>query len=108
MVRDIKNRLEEFRAVVDVNKLALTREQVDEYALPPNPAKMTDPRSRGYIEEHGDQSWEVDALPPATLNELLRNALEELVDRELYEAQIEREETDKEKMETFGKEQGGA
>jgi hypothetical protein len=104
MVRDIKNRLEEFRTKVEVDKVALTRDQVDEYALPPNPAKTSDPRARGYIEEHGDQSWELDALPPATLNELLTNALEELLDREKYEAHIAQEEIDKAIMETFGKE----
>lgn len=104
MVRDIKNRLQEFRAVVQTDKIALTREQVDEHQLPPNPAKTTDPRTRGYIEEHGDQSWELDALPPATLNALLTNALEELLDRERYEAQIALEDKDKEHMGTFGKE----
>jgi len=104
MVRDIKNRLDEFRTTVDVNKVALTREQVDQYSLPPNPAKTSDPRARGYIAEHGDESWELDALPPVTLNELLTNALEELLDRDKYDAQIALEETDKEHMETFGKE----
>jgi hypothetical protein len=104
MVRDIIHRLEEFRTNVDVQKIALTIDQVEEYKLPPNPAKTTDPRSRGYIETHGDQSWELDALPPATLNELLTNALEELLDRDKYDAQIELEETDKEEMATFGKE----
>lgn len=104
MVRDIKNRLREFRAVVQVDKVALTREQVDDHQLPPNPAKTTDPRARGYIAEHGDQSWELDALPPATLNELLTNALDEIIDSDLYEAQKALEDIDKERMETFGKE----
>lgn len=104
MVRDIEHRLREFRGLVETEKIALTREQIEEYSLPSNPAKTTDPRARGYIEEHGDQSWELDALPPATLNELLTNALENLVDRELYEAQIALEDKDKERMETFGKE----
>lgn len=104
MVRDIKTRLEEFRTHIEVEKVALTRKQVDEYSLPPNPAKTTDPRARGYIEEHGDQSWELDALPPATLNDLLTNALEELLDRDKYEAHITRENKDKAIMGTFGKE----
>ena len=103
MVRDIRKRLGEFRANVDVDKIALNREQVDEFSLPPNPAKTTDPRARGYIEEHGDESWELDALPPATLDELLRNKLEELIDREAYDAQIEQEESDKDEMRQFGK-----
>jgi hypothetical protein len=104
MVRDIKNRLDEFRVNVKVVKVALTREQVDKYSLPPNPAKTTDPRARGYIEQYGDESWELDALPPAVLNELLTTALEELLDREKYDAQTALEDEDKEEMETFGKE----
>ncbi len=104
MVRDIKDRLGELWARVEIKKIALNRDQVDEYQLPPNPAKMSDPRARGYVEEHGDVSWEVDALPPVVLNELLTTALEELLDREKYEAIKEQEEHDKEKMQNFGKE----
>lgn len=104
MVRDIKDRQGELWAKVELTKIALTRDQVDKYQLPPNPAKMSDPRARGYVEEHGDVSWEVDALPPAVLNELLRSALEELLDREKYEAIKQQEEEDKQKMQSFGKE----
>jgi len=104
MVSDIDKRLREFMATVNVNKIALTREQVDAYSLPPNPAKTTDPRSKAYIEKYGVNSWELDALPPATLNTLLTSALDPLLDRSLYDAQIALEETDKEKMEQFGDE----
>jgi hypothetical protein len=101
MVHDIKNRLSEFQANVTVLKVALTHEQVDQYALPPNPAKTTDPRARGYIEQHGDSSWELDALPPATLNELLTDALDTLTEKEKYAAQKSHEETDKNIMRSF-------
>lgn len=104
MVRDIKDRLVELRAHVEVEKIALNREQVDEFNLPPNPAKTTDPRSRGFIDEHGESSWEVDAMPPASLDSLLRGKLEELLDREAYDTVIEEEEEDKTEMEKFGKE----
>ena len=33
-----------------------------EKLLPPNPAKLTDSRCEGYMAEHGDESWELDAL----------------------------------------------
>ena len=65
MLRDIEDRLREFGISVKVVPVALTREQIDEFNPPPNPAKITDPRAGWYIEEHGDVSWEVDALPPA-------------------------------------------
>lgn len=104
MVRDIEHRLDELRAIVDVSKIAITLEQIERYNPPPNPAKITDPRARAYIAEYGEDSWEVDALPPVVLNEVLTEALENLVDRELYDAKIDLEDEDKEKMGKFAEE----
>lgn len=96
MVRDIQERLMLFGARLEVRKIALTREQVEEHDPPPNPAKMTDPRAAQYVAEHGDMSWEVDALPPDVLNAVIREHLDELVDEELMEAVKEREDKDRE------------
>jgi hypothetical protein len=96
MVRDIRDRLSTFRAKVCVEKLALTMEQVEEYDPPPNPAKMSDSRAANYVDQHGDSSWEVDALPPNVLGEIIRGRLEELIDQDLVDAIIEKENTDKE------------
>jgi len=102
MVRDIKERLEGFGVEdMEVSHIAITREQIDEYNPPPNPAKVTDPRASAYIALHGDTSWEVDALNPETLHELLVNRIEELIDRDKYEAVLEQEEEDKEKLREF-------
>ena len=92
MVRDIGARLHEFGVGdLTVTKLALTMAQVDAYHPPPNPAKTTDSRYAAYAEQHGDQSWEVDALPPDVLQRLIREALEEAVDQEAMDAVIARE-----------------
>jgi hypothetical protein len=104
MIQDIKDRLDEFRANLKVRKVALTQEQIDKHSLPPNPAKTTDPRARRYIAEHGDKSWELDALPPATLNDLVTNAIEDLLDLQKYDAWIKLEDEEKEIMGKFGKE----
>jgi hypothetical protein len=101
MVRDIRDRFYMFRATgVEVRKVALTMAQIREYDPPPNPAKVSDPRAAKYIEEHGDESWEVDALPPEVLNRLLDDAIEEVVDRDRLDAVLEREETDKKLLRT--------
>jgi hypothetical protein len=47
-------------------------DQVEQYDPPPNPAKLTDSRAGGYIDEYGDQSWELDALSPDVLANLIR------------------------------------
>ena len=95
MVRDIQDRLNTFGSEVVVRKLALTMDQVQQYAPPPNPAKMTDSRARKYVEEHGQQSWEVDALPPEVLQELIRTAFEEVVDVDKMDAIKATEEREK-------------
>ncbi len=98
MVRDIKDRLDEFGCCIKIKKIALTMEQVEKYHLPPNPAKMSDPRSDEYVTKHGNHSWEVDALTPEILNELLVTNIENLLDMDKYQAVIKREEEEKMKL----------
>ncbi|HVP24103.1 MAG TPA: hypothetical protein VMS77_09365 [Conexivisphaerales archaeon] len=98
MVRDIRDRILEFsRHSIDleVSKIALTTEQVEEYDPPPNPAKMTDPRASDYVRKHGESSWEVDALPPNVLSRLIREAFEEVIDSRALKEVIAREDADK-------------
>lgn len=92
MVRDIEDRLGEFGVrSLSVKKLALTMPQVEEYDPPPNPAKTTDSRYEAYAEKHGTESWEVDALPPNVLSQIIRDAFEEIVDHEAMDVVIARE-----------------
>ena len=98
MDRDIKDRLYEFGVDVEVKRIALTMEQIEKYSPPPNPTKFTDPRSSGYQEEYGDDSWELDALTPKVLDELVSSEIEELIDMEKYDEIIVTEEEQKEKL----------
>jgi hypothetical protein len=98
MVRDIDERLRLFGATVDVRKIALTMAQVEEYDPPPNPAKMSDSRATAYVEKHGDSSWEVDALDPDTLANLIRDELDNLVDTEVMDRVVAREEEQKDML----------
>ena len=98
MVRDIRDRLEEFGVIPKVIPIGLTREQINKYNPPPNPAKIKDPRARGYIEQHGNTSWEVDALNPKVLQELVKINVESLIDVNLFQEQIKTEELDKKKL----------
>lgn len=95
MVRDIEERLSMYGCELVVKKVALTMDQVEEHDPPPNPAKMTDPRAAEYVDKHGATSWEVDALPPDVLDATIRAELDEIVDKELMDEVIEREEKDK-------------
>ncbi len=101
MIRDIRERLEEFGVFTEVKHIALTKKQVEKYNPPPNPAKITDPRAKWYIAEHGKTSWEVDALNPKTLHELIKTSVESLIKLGLFEEKIAQEEIDKEKLREF-------
>jgi hypothetical protein len=95
MVRDIRDRMEMFGVNdLDVQKLALTMEQIETYNPPPNPAKVSDPRAVKYIEEHGDSSWEVDALPPRVLNQIISGAFANIIDDDLLNEIKEKEQSD--------------
>ncbi len=98
MVRDVGARLEMFGADVDVRKLALTMEQVEEHDPPPNPAKMSDPRAEGYVAEHGDESWEVDALPPTVLAGIIRAAFASVIEPRPLRAVLQQEKQDKSRL----------
>ena len=43
-------------------------------------------------------SWEVDALRPEVLNQLLDDAIKENIDESVFEEIVSREESDKEKL----------
>jgi hypothetical protein len=76
-----------------VRRIALTMDQVRQYSPPPNPAKTTDSRYRRYASQHGDESWELDALEPSVLHSLITDAIGEYVDIDAY-AKCTRQEED--------------
>lgn len=92
MTRDIEDRLEMFAgSPITVKRIALNRDQVEQYGPPPNPAKITDSRAGAYIAEHGRQSWELDALEPTALQQLIEDHVADWRDEALYQQALERE-----------------
>jgi hypothetical protein len=89
MSRDLIERLMMFsrgRKHIDFRRLALNMDQIEEQKPPPNPVKMTDSRVNGYMEEFGtDESWELDALTPEYLDELVRNEVTQFIDTDRWE-----------------------
>lgn len=76
MTRDNLDRLSMFCSKYDtwapeVRRLALNIDQVRKYNPPPNPAKATDARFEGYKIKFGETSWELDALSPQMIAELI-------------------------------------
>lgn len=96
MTRDNEERIELFASTnrVNVIRLALNRDQVDQYTPPPNPTKLSDSRANDYIEAHGYESWELDALEPQVINEMIDAEIRKVVDMDLWD-QTQEEENEK-------------
>lgn len=96
MSRDIRERINLFSreaSKIEIRRIALTMEQVEEVNPPPNPAKITDSRFEGYQREYGDESWELDALNPDYIGNLIAEHMGQLVDQaEWSAAEAERDE----------------
>lgn len=103
MIRDIEDRMKIFGIGINddgfrVVPIALTMSQIEQYNPPPNFAKITDKRADKYIKEFGNKSWEVDALEPSVINELLEDKIESLIDMKKYNDIIKEEQEDKKKL----------
>jgi len=103
MLRDIRERTGTFTLYKDVFfrivHVALTMEQIEEYQPPANPAKTSDPRAAWYISQFGETSWELDALRPNVLEQLVRDAVVERLDNDQFTHMIDQENEDKENLE---------
>lgn len=103
MTRDIQDRLNLFLRKhvghdVEVNRVALNMDQIERYNPPPNPAKLTDSRCAGYMENYGDESWELDALEPTVLNALITSEVQKLRDDNLWDEAIGEEDHHRETL----------
>lgn len=99
MERDVVDRLYLFSGYnIDVRRIALTMDQIERFDPPPNPAKESDARYAKYFEEFGDESWELDAMTPTFLNEVIEEAVRDIVDIDLWDAAKAREEVQREDL----------
>ncbi|MGI8707257.1 MAG: hypothetical protein ACR2LG_03500 [Actinomycetota bacterium] len=78
--RHIEERLAELApwAEIHFEKIAVTTEQIETLGLPTRPTKKSDTRSKTFVGE----SVEVDAIPPSTLRELVRDCIEHHIDHQ--------------------------
>lgn len=106
MTRDNEDRLQLLTYGCDdleVRRIALNMDQIREFRPPPNPAKVTDSRSTGYITRFGPKSWELDALSPSFLDELINREVERYIDEDAWDEAMKREEKGRAKLRTLVK-----
>jgi len=97
MTRDNADRLQLLSRAgpgeIEVRRIALNRDQIDQYDPPPNPTKLTDSRAQDYIAEHGHSSWELDALDLDVMTDLITDEIRSCIDHSIWE-DVEAEESD--------------
>jgi hypothetical protein len=100
MYEDIQKRLSEFGLTyMEYRRIALTLEQVEKYDLIPNDLKMSDKRASWYIDTTGcKNSFEVDALDPLILDQILEDEIKNFIDYNLYSQVCKREQHEKKKL----------
>lgn len=96
MTRDIEERHNLFMNGysdhrIEVERIALNFNQIEEFKPPPNPAKLSDTRAKGYIKKHGKSSWELDALEPRVMRDLIKNTVDFYRDDEFLAQTIKKE-----------------
>lgn len=96
MTRDNRDRLSTFAGVpVTVVRIAMNRDQIDRFDCPENPVKFTDSRAEAYVAEHGYHSWELDALSPKFIAELIEQNVSQIRDPERWDEMVEAETEDR-------------
>lgn len=90
MSRDLRERLELFTGadvhpMINLERIALNMEQIEELRPPENPAKSTDSRYKEYRRQFGESSWELDALNPSYLNNLVEVNIQSFVDHDVWQ-----------------------
>lgn len=91
MTRDIEERLRLFGCETAVERIALNWSQIKEYGPPPNFIKLKDSRARSYVAKYGKESWELDALEPKVLRDLISNRVLASRDVDRYNEVLEQE-----------------
>ena len=112
MTRDAEERLSLFAGVpIPVRRIALNMDQVEHYNPPPNYAKEEDSKTPAYVAQYGEKCWEVDALDPATLQDIIEKEVMRWREPNLWEKAVDREAEDLAELDVIVEEhspEGGA
>lgn len=88
---------------IEFKRVALLKEDISRYRLPHSPEalKKTDSRASKHIEQYGELAVELDALPPAVLEEKIRTAIERELDMEAYRDEVAENSRELDKLNTI-------
>lgn len=102
MTRDIEDRLCVFGVHGEVvRRIALNMPQIEERQPPPNPTKLSDSRAVEYVARFGYESWELDALEPQYISQIISDEIFRYRDHELWDAAVEQENKEREELQNI-------
>ncbi len=96
MTRDIFERLEiffnyhEYKAC-NVERIALNMDQIEKYKCIPAPVSIKQSIAKKYIAAFGDNCWELDALEPMVLIDLIKEKIKRHLDQKLFDIELEKQ-----------------
>jgi hypothetical protein len=80
---------------LEASKILLTEQDVKENSLPVTlDAKKSSPQYKKFVAKYGTKAVELDAAPVELIQSKLREAIERVIDIELFNAELEREQED--------------
>jgi hypothetical protein len=86
---------------IEVVRVALNWDQIKVLKPPENPAKETDSRYGDYVSQYGRSSWELDAVEPRRLAQLVTDTVLKRRDEDEWQAAIETENDMKAELKAF-------
>ena len=98
--KDLPERIAEYGGDhIDFRRIALTAEQTGSLPHFSVEDKKNDKRYKWFKQTYGDKCWELDAMDPRDLRELVESEIKALIDQELWEEQEALEKREKELLE---------
>jgi len=101
MSKDILDRIVEMMGAhgyksPEVNRIALTMDQIEAQGMPPQPAKTWDSRFNWYYDQYGTRdSWELDAATPEFLYSIIVEAVKSYRVESLWDSAVKQQEEDR-------------
>jgi len=102
ILRDIPKRFETLENDITIIPLALTVEQIEQFDLPTDQITKTKDNNRGWYSKltSTDKCWELDALKPTVIQEIIEKSILDFLDMDKYSLIVEKEKEDINKIET--------
>lgn len=75
---------------IKLERIAIWDYQAKQRNLKSIPAKETDTRYKKFVEEHGEETWEIDAIPPDELQKMVKESIESYINPDAWDKREEK------------------